>query len=67
MAISAIIEFIDGAPTVHMGKQYQVMTNEPAYDKQIANMLRYKAFGGTVEGLPGGIQADERFVRAAYT
>jgi penicillin V acylase-like amidase (Ntn superfamily) len=64
---SAIIEFVDGAPTVHMGKQYQVMTNEPAYDKQIANMLRYKAFGGSIEQLPGGIQADERFVRAAYT
>ena len=64
---SAIIEFINGEPTVHMGKQYQVMTNEPAYDQQIANMLRYKAFGGTVEELPGGIQADARFVRAAYT
>jgi choloylglycine hydrolase len=64
---SAIVEFIDGAPVIHMGKQYQVMTNEPAYDKQIANLLRYKAFGGTVEQLPGGIQADDRFVRAAYT
>jgi penicillin V acylase-like amidase (Ntn superfamily) len=64
---SAIIEFIKGEPTVHLGKEYQVMTNEPAYDKQIANMLRYKAFGGTIERLPGGIQADERFVRAAYT
>jgi choloylglycine hydrolase len=64
---SAIIEFIKGEPTIHMGRQYQVMTNEPAYDQQIANMLRYKAFGGTIEQLPGGIQADERFVRAAYT
>lgn len=64
---SAIIEFIDGEPTIHMGRHYQVMTNEPAYDKQIANMLRYKAFGGTIEQLPGGIQADDRFVRAAYT
>jgi choloylglycine hydrolase len=64
---SAIIEFINGAPTIHMGKQYQVMTNEPAYDAQIANLLRYKAFGGTIEQLPGGIQAEERFVRAAYT
>jgi len=64
---SAIIEFINGAPTIHMGKQYQVMTNEPSYDEQIANLLRYKAFGGTIEQLPGGIQAEERFVRAAYT
>lgn len=64
---SAIVEFIKGSPTVHMGRQYQVMTNEPAYDEQIANMLRYKAFGGTIEQLPGGIQPQERFVRAAYT
>ena len=64
---SAIIEFINGEPTVHLGRQYQVMTNEPAYDQQIANMLRYKAFGGSIEQLPGGIQADDRFVRAAYT
>ncbi len=64
---SAIIEFIKGEPVVHLGREYQVMTNEPAYDQQIANMLRYKTFGGTIEQLPGGIQADDRFVRAAYT
>jgi penicillin V acylase-like amidase (Ntn superfamily) len=64
---SAIIEFIDGEPVVHLGRQYQVMTNEPAYDQQIANLLRYKTFGGTVTELPGGIQAEDRFVRAAYT
>lgn len=64
---SAIIEFIGSDPTVHMGRKYQVMTNEPAYDEQIANMLRYKAFGGTIEQLPGGIQPQERFVRGAYT
>lgn len=64
---SVIIEFIEGQPVIHLGKQYQVMTNEPAYDKQIANLLRYKWFGGTIDQLPGGIQADDRFVRAAYT
>ena len=64
---SAIIEFIKGEPVVHLGRQYQVMTNEPTYDEQIANMLRYKTFGGTETELPGGIQAEDRFVRAAYT
>lgn len=64
---SAIIEFIEGQPTIHLGKKYKVMTNEPAYDKQIANRLRYKWWGGTIDQLPGGVQADERFVRAAYT
>ena len=32
------LEFIKGEPVVHLGRQYQVMTNEPAYDQQIANM-----------------------------
>jgi choloylglycine hydrolase len=64
---SAIIEFIKGEPVVHLGREYQVMTNEPAYDKQIANMLRYKWFGGTETQLPGGIQPEDRFVRGAYT
>ena len=64
---SAIIEFIKGEPVVHLGRQYQVMTNEPTYDEQVANMLRYKTFGGTQTELPGGIQAEDRFVRAAYT
>jgi penicillin V acylase-like amidase (Ntn superfamily) len=30
-------------------------------------MLRYKWFGGTDTQLPGGIQTEDRFVRAAYT
>ena len=64
---SAIIECIEGEPVGHMGREYQVMTNEPAYDKQIANLLRYKWFGGTETKLPGGIQPEDRFVRAAYT
>jgi penicillin V acylase-like amidase (Ntn superfamily) len=64
---SAIIEFVDGHAVVHMGERYQVMTNEPTYDQQIANLLRYKEWGGTITELPGGIQPDERFVRAAYS
>jgi len=64
---SAIIEFIEGSPTVHMGRHYQVMTNEPSYDEQIANLLKYKPFGGTIAELPGGIEPTDRFVRAAYT
>ena len=63
---SAIIEFVEGQPVIHYGRRYQVMTNEPAYDLQLANLLRYKPFGGTIETLPGGVQPEERFVRAAY-
>jgi choloylglycine hydrolase len=64
---SAIVEFVDGRPVIHLGERYQVMTNEPSYDRQIANLLRYKEWGGTLTDLPGGIQANERFVRAAYS
>jgi len=63
---SAIIEFIDGKLVIHHGKQYTVMTNEPAYDLHIENLKKYKDFGGSVEDLPGGIEADDRFIRAAY-
>ena len=33
---SAIVEYIDGKQVIHHGKQYQVMTNSPTFDKQLA-------------------------------
>jgi penicillin V acylase-like amidase (Ntn superfamily) len=61
---SAVIEFIDGRLVVHHGKQVQVLTNEPPLDIQLANLKRYKAFGG-VESMPGDINPEARFVRAS--
>jgi choloylglycine hydrolase len=61
---SAIIEFIKGKMVVHHGKQYQVMTNEPAYDIQLANLKKYKFFGGKL-AMPGDVDPLSRFVRAA--
>jgi penicillin V acylase-like amidase (Ntn superfamily) len=61
---SAIIEYVDGKEVVHHGRDYQVMTNEPAYDLQLANVKRYRTFGGTLP-LPGDIDPMSRFVRAA--
>jgi choloylglycine hydrolase len=49
---SAIIEFVAGKMKVYHGKQYQVMTNEPAYDVQLNNLKRYQGFGGKLS-LPG--------------
>lgn len=63
---SAVIEFINGATAVHHGPQYNVMTNDPPLDQQLANLSNYQAFGGTTAGLPGGIQPEDRFVRASY-
>jgi penicillin V acylase-like amidase (Ntn superfamily) len=61
---SAVVEFVAGRTVVHHGKQVQVMTNEPPLDVQLANLKRYKAFGGA-EALPGDINPEARFVRAS--
>ena len=61
---SAVVEFVAGRMVVHHGKQVQVLTNEPPLDVQLANLKRYKAFGG-VEALPGDINPEARFVRAS--
>ena len=61
---SAIIEFVDGKMVVHHGKQYPVMTNEPTFDEQLANLKLYKLFGGD-RPMPGDIDPLSRFVRAS--
>ena len=61
---SAIIEFIKGKATIYHGSQYPVMTNEPAYNIQLANLKNYKGFGGT-HALPGDSDPLSRFVRVA--
>ena len=61
---SAVIEFVDGKMVVHHGKEYTVMTNEPPLDVQLENIKKYKLFGGTL-ALPGDIDPESRFVRAA--
>ncbi|MDP3558855.1 MAG: linear amide C-N hydrolase [Legionellaceae bacterium] len=61
---SAIIEFIKGEAKIYHGKQYRVMTNEPAYSIQLANLKNYKSFGGS-RSLPGDTDPLSRFVRVA--
>lgn len=61
---SAIIEFVDGQLVVHHGKQYTVMTNEPTLAEQLANLKKYKLFGGS-RAMPGDIDPMSRFVRAS--
>ncbi len=62
---SAIIEYIDGKMDIYHGKQYTVMTNEPAYHIQLENLKRYQTFGGTL-ALPGDVDPLSRFVRGAF-
>lgn len=61
---SAIIEFIHGKAVIHHGKQFTVMTNEPAYSEQLANLKNYKLFGGKL-AMPGDVNPLARFVRAS--
>ena len=32
----AVFEYVEGNLVIHHGKEYQVMTNSPIYDKQLA-------------------------------
>ncbi|MCU0758629.1 MAG: linear amide C-N hydrolase [Steroidobacteraceae bacterium] len=62
---SAVIEYIAGRAKVYHDKRFNVMTNEPTYDKQIQNLKQYRSFGGD-KPLPGERTPSDRFVRAAY-
>lgn len=62
---SAIIEYIDGKQVIHHDKKYQVMTNSPTFDKQLALNGYWDQIGGNVM-LPGTNRAADRFVRASF-
>lgn len=61
---SAVIEFMQGKMHIYHGAQYRIMTNEPAYDIQLANLKKYQGFGGKLP-LPGDPDPLSRFVRVA--
>jgi len=61
---NAIFEYIDGHLQVHHGKQYKVMTNEPAYDKQLVLNDYWQRLKG--DFLPGTAEPEDRFVRGVY-
>ncbi|MEN3931169.1 linear amide C-N hydrolase [Microvirga sp. W0021] len=62
---SAIIEYIDGKQVIHHGRQYQVMTNSPTFNEQLALNEYWKQIGGTVF-MPGTNRAADRFARASF-
>jgi choloylglycine hydrolase len=62
---SAILEYIKGQLVIHHGRQYQVMTNSPIFDEQIALNKYWQQIGGTVM-LPGTNRAADRFARASF-
>ena len=62
---SAIIEYIDGKQVIHHSRNYQVMTNSPTFERQLALNAYWKDIGGTVM-LPGTNRAADRFARASF-
>jgi penicillin V acylase-like amidase (Ntn superfamily) len=65
MGDSAIVEYIGGKQVIHHDRKYQVMTNSPIFDEQLALNEYWKQIGGTVM-LPGTNRAGDRFTRALF-
>ena len=49
---TAVLEYLDGKLSIHEGKEYQVMTNSPRYEYQLAINDYWKEVGG-LQMLPG--------------
>lgn len=62
---NAIFEYINGKLEIHHDRSYQVMTNSPVFDQQLALNDYWKTIGGTTF-LPGTNRAADRFVRASF-
>lgn len=61
---NAIFEYVGGKLIIHHNKKYNVMTNEPTYEKQLALNDYWQELQGTF--LPGTDKPSDRFVRASY-
>lgn len=62
---SAIFEYIGGKQVIHHDRRYQVMTNSPVFEEQLALNEYWKQIGGTVM-LPGTNRSADRFARASF-
>lgn len=60
---SAILEWINGKLVIHHGPEFNVMTNDPPFDEQLAIASYWKGVNPR-EVLPGTTRAADRFVRA---
>ena len=62
---SAIFEYVNGKLVIHHGREYQVMTNSPTFDQQLALNKYWEQIGG-LTFLPGTNRASDRFARASF-
>lgn len=61
----AVIEYEDGMLRLHTGKEYNVLTNAPFFDEQLAVCDYWTNVGG-MHMLPGTNRSSDRFVRASF-
>ena len=61
---SAIVEITDGKVAIFHGPQYRILTNPPAYQKELDNVAKYQKV--EQDKLPVSWAATDRFVRADY-
>lgn len=61
---NAIFEYVDEKLIIHHNKKYDVMTNEPTYEKQLALNDYWQELKGAF--LLGTDKPSDRFVRASY-
>lgn len=62
---SAVLEWIDGELNIHHDREYQVVTNDPRYNDQLANQKYWSAVDA-LHFLPGSGRSEDRFVRAGF-
>lgn len=62
---TAVLEYLDGNLIIHESKDYQVMTNSPRYELQLAVGDYWKEVGG-LNMLPGTNRSSDRYVRASF-
>src|SRR5262245_14055774 len=62
---SGIFEWLDGKLVIHHGRQYQVLTNSPTYDQQLAINAYWEGVD-PLTFLPGSINAADRFARVSF-
>ncbi|WP_430910270.1 linear amide C-N hydrolase [Methylobacterium sp. sgz302541] len=62
---SAILEYIGGRLVIHHDRAFQVMTNSPTFDEQLALDSYWRQIGGTIM-LPGTNRSADRFARASF-
>lgn len=60
---SAVFEWIDGKLSIHHDRKYQIVTNDPPYNYQLANKDYWNKIA-SLNFVPGSARSEDRFVRA---